>query len=55
MATSYNPVLPDLYQRLLEAGKPKKVALTACARKLLTILNTMPRAGVHWASTTLKP
>ena len=33
---------------LLDAGKPKKVALTACARKLLTILNTMARTGVHF-------
>ena len=33
-----NPVLREFYQRLLEAGKPKKVALTACMRKLLTVL-----------------
>ena len=55
MATRYNPVLRDFYQRLLEAGKPKKVALTACARKLLTILNTMVKTGVHWDPTTLRP
>ena len=55
VASRYNPVLRDFYQRLLEAGKPKKVALTACARKLLTILNTMARTGVHWDPTTLRP
>ena len=38
-ASRYNPVLRVFYQRLLAAGKPKKVALTACMRKLLTILN----------------
>ena len=55
VATRFNPVLRDFYQRLLEAGKPKKVALTACARKLLTILNTMARTGVHWDPNTLRP
>ena len=45
----YNPVLSVLYLRLSVAGKPKKVAaLTACMRKLLTILNTMIRSGQHW-------
>ncbi|MDX3896435.1 MAG: IS110 family transposase, partial [Pusillimonas sp.] len=33
------------YQRLVAAGKPKKLALTACARKLLVILNAIVRAG----------
>ena len=37
VASWRNPVLRDFYQRLLEAGKPKQVALAACARKLLTI------------------
>ena len=55
VASRFNPVLRDFYQRLLEAGKPKKVALTACARKLLTILNSMARTGVHWDPTTLRP
>ena len=55
VASRYNPVLRDFYQRLLKAGKPKKVALTACAGKLLTILNTMARTGVHWDPTTLRP
>ena len=43
-----NPVLREFYQRLLEAGKPKKLALTACMRKLLTILNSMMRTGKNW-------
>jgi transposase len=39
---------PRFYCRLLAAGKPKKVALTACMRKLLTILNAMMRANTTW-------
>jgi transposase len=39
------PILKRMYERLLEAGKPKKVALVALARKLLTILNAMVRDG----------
>ncbi len=50
-ATRYNPVLRDFYQRLLAAGKPNKVALTACMRKLLTILNAMVRDSRHWNPT----
>ena len=46
-----NPVLREFYQRLLEAGKPKKVALTACMRKLLIILNSMMRTGQRWNPT----
>ena len=48
VATRYNPVLRDFYQRLCAAGKPKKVALTACMRKLLTILNVMVKHHSHW-------
>ncbi len=48
VATRYNPVLRDFYQRLCAAGKPKKVALTACMRKLLTILNVMVKNHRHW-------
>ena len=40
-ASHCNPVIRDFYQRLLVAGKPKKLALTACMRKLLVILNSM--------------
>ncbi len=41
VASRWNPVIRNFYQRLLAAGKPKKVALTACMRKLLTILNVI--------------
>lgn len=44
----YNPVLKAFYQRLRAAGKPAKVALVACMRKLLTILNTMVRTNTRW-------
>ena len=45
---SYNPAIKAFYQRLLEAGKPKKVALTACMRKLLIICNAVIRRGKPW-------
>jgi len=48
-ATRCNPVIQAFYQRLLARGKPKKVALTACIRKLLTILNVMARNNTQWA------
>tara|TARA_Y100000031_G_scaffold98748_1_gene108204 strand:+ start:324 stop:1283 length:960 start_codon:yes stop_codon:yes gene_type:complete len=52
MATSiaqrFNPVIKDFHQRLLKAGKEKKVARTACMRKLLTILNAMIRDQRPW-------
>ena len=41
----YNPVISAFYERLVAAGKLKKVALVACMRKLLTILNAMVRDG----------
>ena len=44
-AVTYNPVLRALYQRLIAAGKPPKVALTACSHKMLRILNAMARTG----------
>ena len=47
-ATRYNPVIKPFYQRLLAAGKLPKVALVACMRKLLTILNAMVRDGREW-------
>jgi transposase len=47
-ATRFNPVIRAFYQRLESAGKPKKVALTACMRKLLTILNAMMRHQTRW-------
>lgn len=48
VATRFNPVVKAFYMRLLEAGKPKKVALVACMRKLLTILNAMLRKNEEW-------
>lgn len=43
-----NPVIKAFYQRLVGAGKPKKLAITACMRKLLTILNCMLRTNTTW-------
>ena len=47
-AVRYNPVIKTFYERLVAAGKPKKVALTACSHKLLRILNAMARSGAPW-------
>ena len=47
-AARFNPVIAPYYQRLLLRGKPKKVAQTACARKLLVILNAMIRDNTPW-------
>jgi transposase len=47
-AIKNNPVIRAFYRRLVEAGKPKKVALTACMRKLLVILNSMARSASQW-------
>jgi transposase len=46
----WNPAIRALYRRLKAAGKPSKVALVACMRKLLTILNAMLRTRVPWRS-----
>ena len=43
VATRFEPLIRDFYQRLLSKGKPYKVAVTACMRKLLTILNARMR------------
>ncbi len=48
VAVRYNPVLKRFYERLCAAGKAKKVALTACMRKLLTILNAMVKHQKPW-------
>jgi transposase len=51
VATRHNPVLKEFYERLfLAAGKPKKVALEACMRKLLSILNALMRDRAVWRS-----
>ena len=51
-ASRHNPAIRDFYQRLLAAGKPKKVALVASMRKLLVILNGMLKHGSPWCDTT---
>jgi transposase len=48
VATRHNPKLKEFYERLLAAGKPKKVALVACMRKLLSILNAVMRERIPW-------
>jgi transposase len=50
VASRFNPVIKAFYERLKQAGKPPKVALIACMRKLLTILNAMLRDGALWDS-----
>lgn len=48
VASRRNPVIRDFYHRLRQAGKPAKVALTACMRKILVILNAMLRTRTYW-------
>lgn len=56
VAMRHNEVIRVFYERLVKAGKPKKVAIVACMRKLLTILNAMLRDQAIWAATRhLKP
>ena len=50
VATQRNAVIRTFYLRLIAAGKPKKLALVACMRKLLTILNVMVRTAQSWSS-----
>jgi transposase len=52
VATRFNPVIRRFYDRLCAAGKSKKVALTACMRKLITILNSMLKHQTSWSFTT---
>jgi len=47
----YNPAIKDFYDRLIDAGKPPKLALTACMRKILTILNAMMKNRTYWITT----
>lgn len=48
VATRYNPAIRAFYQRLCAAGKAKKVAFTACMRKMLTMLNAMLKNRTPW-------
>ena len=50
VAARRNPVVKEFYERLLAAGKPKKVALVACMRKLLSILNAVLKHRTPWRS-----
>ena len=47
-AMRFNPVIKQFYQRLVAKAKPGKVALTACMRKLLSIINLMIRNQTPW-------
>lgn len=52
VASRCNPIIRAFYQRLVTAGTPKKVALTACMHTLLTILNAMGRSNTVWRLPT---
>jgi transposase len=54
-ATRYNPIIKAFYHRLCGAGKARKVALTACMRKLLIILNSMVKHQQTWAPDVQHP
>ena len=60
VASRYNPVITAFHDRLVAAGRPRKLAITACARKLLTILNALARtrkpfnAGLHLARHSIQ-
>jgi transposase len=49
----WNPILVQLYKRLVAAGKPHKVAVTACARKLIEIANAVLARGTPWRQATI--
>lgn len=51
-AKTHNPVIKDMFERLTEAGKPFKLAMTACMRKLLTILNAILKKDQLWKLQT---
>jgi transposase len=51
-AVKYNPALKVVYERLVGVGKAKKVALVACMRKLLGVLNAIVREGKPWVDVT---
>jgi transposase len=55
VASRFNPVIKAFYERLRAAGKPRKVALVACMRKLLTILNAMVRTNTPWQNAETAP
>lgn len=54
VATKHNPIIKSFYRRLCEAGKPKKVALTACMRKLVIIVNAMVKNNQPWHESMIQ-
>ncbi len=54
-ASRHNPAIKEFYDRLLAGGKPRKLALTACMRKLPMILNSMLRNGEYWRAPPATP
>ena len=52
VASRHNPLIKAFYERLIRAGKAKKVALVACMRKLLVIINTMLKNDTAWNPKT---
>jgi transposase len=48
VAIRHNPVVKATYQRLVQRGRPKKIAIIACLRQLLTILNAIIRTKSEW-------
>ena len=50
-AIKHNAVIKKFYERLISAGKPPKVAITACMHKLLIILNAMIKNSTKWNET----
>ena len=53
VAVRHSSVFAAFYARLVAAGKPKKVALVAAMRKLLTVLNAIAKSGRHWDESLL--
>lgn len=49
-AIQCNPIFKATYQRLVASGKPKKVAIIACVRKMVVLLNTLLKNGTHWCA-----
>jgi transposase len=54
-AVRWNPLLREFYQRLVDSGKRRKVALVACMRKLLCILNAMLKNRTVWNAQIIHP
>lgn len=52
-AIQHHPVIKPMYKRLVAAGKPKKVALIACARKQITVLNAMMKNRTYWEESMI--